>query len=132
MDTVTLSLEELKVHEKKHESDIVEYEFTLETHKKCTEEDAIETLKTNFHCPLDDRKVDKYDQIRHFKVEKVNQQIKEENENILCFKVKARNDEEVIRMIENWRNSGQFDDRAFRNSTHYEITIRIKELRRTI
>ena len=42
-------MEELKYHEKKYESDIVECEFTLEAHKKCTEEDATETV--TFHAP---------------------------------------------------------------------------------
>ena len=34
--------------------------------------DAMEILKTDFHCPLDDRKLDEYDPIRSFNVEQKN------------------------------------------------------------
>jgi hypothetical protein len=53
----------------------VEYEFSLETHEACTDDDIVEALKTNFHCPLDDEKVDRNDPIRYFKVQKTNQKL---------------------------------------------------------
>ena len=47
---------------------IVEFEFTLDAHEVCTDYDAVETLKTNFHCPLDDRLIEKSEPIRLFDI----------------------------------------------------------------
>ena len=46
------------------------------------------------------------------------------------FKVLAKGDETGLNLIESWKTFGNFDDRAFNNSDHWDITIRIKEMQR--
>ena len=94
-------------------SDFAAYEFTFEAHENCTDDDIVEALKTNFHCPLDDNKIEKNDPIRHFDVKKTKDIFKENK----VFEVFAKENKTV-------------DDRAFMNSTHWDITIRIKEFQR--
>ena len=132
----------LKIHEgKQHRTkspipqldgccdNIVEYEFTLDAHEVCTDDDAVEALKTNFHCPLDDKLIDKTDPIRLFDVKKTSESL-EENRILRKFRVFVKDDDDILKMIEDWKIFGKFDDRAFMNSTHYDINIRIKELKR--
>ena len=73
-------------------SDFAEYEFSFESHETCTDDDVIEALKTNFHCPLDDLKLEKNDPIRHFTIKKTNE-ISEANKVLKVFKVSAKDDE---------------------------------------
>ena len=63
-------------------SDFAAYEFTFEAHENCTDDDIVEALKTNFHCPLDDNKIEKNDPIRLFVVKKTKDNFKESNN---CF-----------------------------------------------
>ena len=110
-------------------SDFAVYEFTFESHETCTDDDIIENLNTNFHCPLDDRKIEKNDPIRYFTSKKTNE-ILEENKILKVFKVSAKDDETAVNLIESWKTFGNFDDRAFNNSVHWDITIRIKDMQR--
>ena len=43
----------------------------VEVHPKCTVEDEIEAVETNFHGTLDDAKISKGDTIRNFKIKKL-------------------------------------------------------------
>ena len=61
---------------------IVEYEFTLDAHEVCTDDDAVEALKTNFHCPLNDKLIDKTDPIRLYNVKKTFESLEERLESL--------------------------------------------------
>ena len=56
--------------------------------------------------------------------------ILEENKILKVFKVSAKDDETAVNLIESWKTFGNFDDRAFNNSVHWDITIRIEDLQR--
>ena len=106
-----------------HHSDFLEYQFEFEAHEVCTDDDMIEVLNTNFHCTLDEKMIGKADPTRHFVLEKVTER---------AFKATIKDDQKIVKVIENWKNCGQFDDRAFMSSAQSDITIKIKELRRIV
>ena len=109
-------------------SDSAVFEFTFEAHETCTDDDIIENLKTNFHCPLDDRGIEKDDPIRHFKIKKTSDIFDERK----VFEVSTKEDKTATDLVESWKIFGNFDDRAFMNSVHWDITIKIKELQRLV
>ena len=51
---------------------------------------------------------------------------------IRVFRFSVKEDETIVKMMENWKKPDQFDDRAFMNSVNWDITIKIKDLQRMI
>ena len=51
---------------------------------------------------------------------------------IRVFRFSVKEDETIVKMMENWKRTDQFDDRAFMNSVNWDITIKIKDLQRMI
>ena len=97
----------------------IQYEIILEAPKVCTDDDTEEVLNTNFHCPLDDKDINKSDVIRHFVLKKMCET--EHDESIIrVFRFSVKEDEAIVKMIENWR--------VFMNSVNWDITIKIKDL----
>ena len=117
------------------ETDDIEYELVINAHQVVTDEDIVEVIETNFHCTLDDKKIEKSDPLRHLIIQKmekkVAKKIENQNKDLKVFKITIRNNEIAQNVIEDWKIPfHMFDDRAFMNSINSEITIRLQEVLR--
>ena len=54
----------------------------------------------------------------------------EEGIKVLKFRIYVSNDENAIDVVQNWKNNGQFDDIAFRNSSSDKRQVRIQEIKK--
>ena len=54
----------------------------------------------------------------------------EEEIKVLKFRIYVSNDENAIDVVQNWKNNGQFDDLAFRNSSSDKRQVRIQEIKK--
>ena len=111
------------------------YELVINAHQVVTDEDIIEVIETNSHCTLDDKNIEKSDQLRHLIIQKmekkVAKKIENQNKDLKVFKITIRNNEIAQNVIEDWKIPfHMFDDRAFMNSVNSEITIRLQEVLR--
>ena len=103
-------------------SDDLEYELKIEAYEKCTGDDIVEAIETNFFGTLDDEKVRKDDEIRHLVVKKTNEK--------QVFRIIAKKNETVTNIIEGWRISHNFDYLAFGNSVYESLGVRIRKVQR--
>ena len=104
------------------------FEFKVEAHDSCTNDNILESIEANFLGCLDDEKVDKDAPIRELSVKESKDT--PANPNIRIYEVKVMDNEIVKRIIESWNTPYTFDDLAFKKAVRDEIVINIKEVHR--
>ena len=123
--------------EKKREAsgileDEAEYELKVEAHARCTKEDIVEAVETNFWGALDDAKIEADDSMRNIKIKKSEKlqikRIKGEFRNLQVFNIVIKDKDEARNIIGDWKDT--FDDYAFKNTDCAEIRINIREIER--
>ena len=104
------------------------YELEVEAHKKCSNDDIIEAIETNFLGSLDEQNVEKCDPLRYLVVKKsIGKQV---GQNIQVYEVNIKENEISTNIIEGWNEWYTFDNLAFKNSVYDEIDIRIRGVQR--
>ena len=101
-------------------SETVEYELKLEAHVTCKSYDLIEAIEVNFDGSIDELKIEKIDKCRYFRVNKLEDEPKDENVEKKTWKcrVSVKNCEVAKDILESWKNRYKFDDLAFRNAVY--------------
>ena len=87
-------------------SDTVEYELKVEAHVTCKNYDLIEAIEVNFDGSIDDLKVEKTDQCRYFLVNKLENDLKNENIEKKTWKcrVSVQNCDMAKDILESWKD----------------------------
>ena len=113
-----------------------EYELKMDVHASCTDQDTMEVIQTNFIEDLKVRAKDKqFEELKLFKIKKVQdkqviRKIEGVFRNLEIFRIVIKDHEIARNIIEEWKQTQNFDSRAFRNSHNSEMVIEVKEIRK--
>ena len=112
----------------------VEFDVSIAVQEEVKSYDILEALDENFIGGLSDRNVHlgKSSPVMyvHQIEEKAGEVNTEEEIKVLKFRIYVSNDENAIDVVQNWKNNGQFDDLAFRNSSSDKRQVRIQEIKK--
>ena len=115
---------------------LAEYELNIDAHAKCTIDDIVEVIETNFYETIKEKKGDQPNKVSQIlKIKKIEQKqvitkIEQELQNLQIFKIAVKNIEVARDIIESWNLNHMFDDLAFKNAVYGKIKINIKEVNR--
>ena len=133
-DTIENLNHDLAVSQKEMFASKVEFDVSIAVQEEVKSYDILEALDENFIGGLSDRNVHlgKSSPVMyvHQIEEKAGEINTEERIKVLKFRINVSNDENAIDVVQNWKNNGQFDDLAFRNSLSDKRQVRIQEIKK--